>query len=131
MSGIFGVVDTKRQGNIHSLTKKMSEVMSHREWFASESFVDDEHGLSMGHIGIGVFNTTPQPVWNASGTVALVMAGELYNRDVLGQENAASDEQAALTLYERHGDQFVCQLNGAFIIGIYDRSNAIFCGELM
>ena len=124
MSGIFGVVDSKRQSNIHGLTKKMSEAMAHREWFVSESFVDNEHNLSMGRIGIGVFNKAPQPVWNAAGTVALVMAGELYNRD---PENASeSDEQFALALYERQGDQFVCQLNGAFLIGIYDkRSNRL------
>ncbi len=127
MSGIFGVVDTRRQSNIHGLTKKMSEVMSHREWFAPESFVDDEHHLSIGRVGIGIFNKTSQPVWNASGTVALVMAGELYNRDTLGNEYAsASDEQAVLALYEQQGDQFPCQLNGAFVIGIYDkRSNRI------
>lgn len=124
MSGIFGVVDTKKQSNVYSLTKKMSEAMSHRAWFVSQNLIDEERHVAMGQIGIGIFNRDLQPVWNASGNVALVMVGELYNRDVLDVENTfTSDEQLALALYERQGDQFVCQLNGAFLIGIYDKRN--------
>ena len=121
MSGIFGTIDSRKQGNLHALTKKMSERMSHREWFVPESFVGDEHGVAIGRIGIGIFNKTPQPVWNSSGTIALVMAGELYQRDASARSASQSDEQVALALYENQGDQFVSQLNGAFIIGIYDK----------
>ena len=60
MSGIFGVADPRQQGNIHFLANKMSEVMSHRNWFVSESFVDDEHHLTLGRIGIGIFNNLIQ-----------------------------------------------------------------------
>lgn len=122
MSGIFGVVDLKRKSDICALTDQMSHAMSHRDWYVAESFVDNEQGLSLGRIGIGVFNKAKQPAWNSSGTVALVMAGELYKRDVADTNDASqSDEQFALTLYEKHGDEFVSQLNGAFVIGIYDK----------
>ena len=125
MSGVFGVVDQKQNGNLHKLVNKMSDVMSHRDWFVAESFVDDEHHLALGRIGIGIFNKTPQPVWNPSGTVALVMAGEFYDTDS-SQEyiSAGSDEQFALALYESMGDNFVSHLKGAFIIAIWDKSRS-------
>ena len=62
MSGIFGIVDTRKQKNLHALTRKMSEAMSHREWFVSECFVNEEQGLGLGRIGIGIFNKGSQPV---------------------------------------------------------------------
>ena len=122
MSGIFGIADPKRQSNLHALTKNMSEAMSHRDWFVSESVVDEEQGAALGRIGIGIFNQLPQPVWNSAGTIALVMAGELYNREALAGNKTTSDEQIALDLYESQGEQFADQLNGAFLIGIYDKS---------
>jgi asparagine synthase (glutamine-hydrolysing) len=124
MSGVFGVVDSKHQIDIQTLTKKMSDAMSYCQWHVSEYFVDEFQSVALGHIGIGIFNKESQPVWNPSGTVALVMAGELYNRDVLGSNRTSeSDEQFVLARYESQGEDFVRQLNGSFIIGIYDKTN--------
>jgi asparagine synthase (glutamine-hydrolysing) len=64
-------------------------------------------------------------VWNATRTVALVMAGEFYNREALskdGAHEAKSDEQMALALYERLGGDFASQLNGAFVLAIWDKT---------
>jgi asparagine synthase (glutamine-hydrolysing) len=99
--------------------------MSHREWFVTDRLVDRTRNLAMGRVGIGIFNAAPQPVWNATRTVALVMAGEFYNREALskdGAHEAKSDEQMALDLYEKLGDDFASQLNGAFIIAIWDKA---------
>ncbi len=97
--------------------------MSHRDWFVADSFVDRERNLAIGRIGIGIFNTAPQPVWNSTRTVAMTMAGELYNRDALSRNGAAeSDEQVVLGLYERLKDNFVSRLNGAFVIAIWDKT---------
>jgi asparagine synthase (glutamine-hydrolysing) len=123
MSGVFGIADPGRQIDVRALVDKMIAVMSHRDWFVSDRFVDDAQNLAFGRLGIGIFNKTPQPAWNATRTVALVMAGEFYNADTLQRNgNAESDEQLALTLYEREGDNFVSQLNGVFIIAIWDRA---------
>jgi asparagine synthase (glutamine-hydrolysing) len=122
MSGIFGVIDPKRKSDVHTLIGNMSSALSHRDWHVSESYVDDKQGLALGRIGIGIFNKTKQPVWNASDTVALVMAGEFYKRDTAGDGNVAqSDEEFAMALYEKKGEGFVTELNGAFLIGIYDK----------
>ena len=121
MSGIFGIVDPKRKSDIQSIAQRMSVVMSHREWFVAESFVDEETHMALGRMGIGIFNRRPQPVWNASRTIALVLVGEFYNKGIRTQ----SDEQFALELYESKGRDFAAHLDGAFVVGIYDKSKNI------
>ena len=123
MSGVFGVVDPRQQTDVGSLVDRMKATLSHRDWFVADSLVDREDNLALGRIGIGIFNATSQPVWNSTRTVALVMAGEFYNRDALGEsEPTESDERFALALYEKWGDPFVNRLNGAFIIAIWDKA---------
>jgi len=103
----------------------MARAMSHREWFVADRLVDRTRNFAIGRIGIGIFNAAPQPVWSGTRTVALVMAGEFYNREALSKDGAnevKSDEQMALDLYEKLGDDFASQLNGAFIIAIWDKT---------
>ena len=122
MSGVFGFADPERAIDIRSLASQMSEAMSHRDWFIAESFVDDSKNLAIGRIGIGIFNQEPQPVWNSSRTIALVMAGEIYNREMLAENtNSKSDEELLMALYEQERESFIPKLNGVFIIAIYDR----------
>jgi asparagine synthase (glutamine-hydrolysing) len=123
MSGIFGIVDSRQQVDVRALVKKMSAAMSHLDWFMADYYVDESQSVALGRIGIGIFNKEIQPVWNSSGTVALVMAGELYNCDTLGDRTTKTDEQFVLARYESLGADYVRQLNGAFIIGIYDKRN--------
>jgi asparagine synthase (glutamine-hydrolysing) len=122
MSGVFGVAAPEKVAEICRLTTKMASAMTHRAWYVTESFVNPAQNLAIGRIGIGIFNQFAQPIWNASSTVALVMAGELYQRDsdatnVTGE----SDEQFILSLYDRFSDDFIHHLNGAFIIALYDK----------
>jgi asparagine synthase (glutamine-hydrolysing) len=98
--------------------------MSHREWYVVETFADEAVGVGLGRIGIGIFNQIQQPVWNESGTAALVMAGEFYNQGELGADLGAMDEQVALALYETLGDDFASRLKGAFIVAIWDKTRS-------
>jgi asparagine synthase (glutamine-hydrolysing) len=120
MSGVFGIVDPKEPTRILSLLARMADSISHRDWYVIETAVHQQVGL--GRVGIGIFNRLPQPIWNAAGTVALVMAGEFYNtRDVHPTDKPfTSDEATALILYEQNGPNFAKHLNGAFIIAIWD-----------
>jgi asparagine synthase (glutamine-hydrolysing) len=102
----------------------MGAEMSHREWYVVETFADEALGVGLGRIGIGIFNQKQQPVWNESGTAALVMAGEFYNQDELGADLGAMDEQVALALYETLGDDFASRLKGAFIVAIWDKTRS-------
>ncbi len=121
MSGVFGILDSKLKTPIAPLLTAMGTKMSHREWYVVDTYIDEPAGVGLGRIGIGIFNKTPQPVWNSTRTVALMMAGEFYKGDTLaGNSVMESDEQVALALYEKQGEDFFSQLNGAFIIAIWD-----------
>ncbi len=122
MSGVFGVVAPTQQVDIRRLTNNMATSMCHRDWFVADHVVDSEYNLAIGRIGIGIFNKAPQPVWNSNRTIALVMTGEFYNVNRLDKNGIEeSDEQVALSLYEKLGDEFVTRLNGAFVIAIWDK----------
>lgn len=123
MSGVLGIIDTSGRTDVCALIDKMIVNMSHREWFVSDRWGDPAQGLAFGRIGIGIFNTTAQPLWNADRTVALFMAGEIYDHKGLNSDiQGLSDEQIALALYQHTGDDFARNLNGAFIIAIWDYS---------
>ncbi|HLF25333.1 MAG TPA: asparagine synthase-related protein [Anaerolineae bacterium] len=121
MSGVFGIADPRRRIAARPLADQIAVSLSHRDWYVAEHTVAEEHNVALGRIGIGIFNATPQPVWNAAHTIALVMAGEIYNRDALRQQRGqSSDEQLALDVYEEVGEDFARRLNGAFIVAIWD-----------
>ncbi len=121
MSGVFGVIDSERHVEAGPLMETMANRMSHREWYVTERYVDRERNVALGRIGIGIFNKTPQPVWNADHTVAAVMAGEIYKVDGVAREDGRQvPEQLALALYEETSVEFAKRLNGAFIIAIWD-----------
>ncbi len=104
MSGIYGVIAPNQQINLtlDRLIHNMAQVMSHRKWYVSEHFVDQENTIAMGRVGIGIFNKSAQPRWNASHDIALVMAGEFYQVEpppaITGWN--VCDEQLVITLYE-------------------------------
>ena len=53
-------------------------------------------------------------------TLAMVMAGEIYNKPVSDDAQSLSDEQYVLGLYQRYGEQFPAHLEGVFILAIWD-----------
>ena len=122
MSGVFGVVDPERHTDVRSLMDKVAASLCHREWFVADRFVDQHEPVAIGRVGIGVFNKAPQPVWNASHTIALVMAGEIYKVDGAEKpEGVTAPERVALSVYESKGEEFAKHLNGAFVIAVWDR----------
>jgi asparagine synthase (glutamine-hydrolysing) len=124
MSGIFGIVDarTPRSGDVGRLAAAMATAMTHRDWFVTEYAADDQHGIAVGRIGIGIFNKAPQPLWNADRSIALVMAGELYGVDheETTDMRASSDERRVLSAYETLGDAFAERLDGMFVVALWD-----------
>jgi asparagine synthase (glutamine-hydrolysing) len=119
MSGIFGFADPKAETELQPLVGQMAAVMSHRPWYVTEWAVDDTCRAAFGRLGIGIFNQNQQPVWNSDRTVAIAWAGEVYN--LPGRTDNKTDEQRLLELYHEKGPNFVKELNGAFLIGIWDK----------
>jgi asparagine synthase (glutamine-hydrolysing) len=121
MSGVFGVIAPHRSSELRGLAEGMAAGLTHAPWFVKDSLVVQDEGIALGRIGIGVFNSEVQPVWNQGKTLALFMAGELYGRRASAQEPLDStDEEHVLALYEDLGDEFVSRLNGTFVVAIWD-----------
>jgi len=121
MSGVFGIVDSRHRINPGALASKMSNVMSHRDWYVSEWHEDPKAGLAIGRIGIGIFNKRVQPIIDDTEQVVLFMSGEIYADDgkpIDGEFDAT--EEIALATYLNYGKDFARYLNGAFVIAIWD-----------
>lgn len=129
MSGVFGIVDIRRNLPVGRLLSQMGDIMSHKPWYVVESHYDEQEGLGLGRIGIGILNQEIQPVVSEDKAITLFMAGEFYNhqqiRQVLAEKGLdfpdASDAELALRLYQDQGNDFVKTLEGVFAIAIWDR----------
>ncbi len=123
MSGIFGILDARRRPGLAQSLARMGEAMSHRPWYGVTLHREEDAGVGLGRIGIGVFNPSPQPVWNEARTASLMMTGELYvaeGRELEGREAGAGE--LVLDLYDRYGDAFVAHLQGEFVLVICDQA---------
>lgn len=98
--------------------------MRHMPWAVTNTYVDAGERVALGRIGIGVFNQDAQPVRDAAGTLALMMAGELYGLigapDLHRALGVVPDEQIVLAAYERFGADLAQHLDGAFVLALYD-----------
>jgi asparagine synthase (glutamine-hydrolysing) len=119
MSGIFGFVDPLHRLSDFPLLEKIGNSLLHHPWYVCNSHNDAAHGIGIGRTGIGIFNKETQPAWNDAGDTALVWAGEIYN---LPNGNLTV-EQKLLQRYDEEGEDFVRQLNGAFIVCIWDKAD--------
>jgi asparagine synthase (glutamine-hydrolysing) len=121
MSGVFGVFDTRQKVNIQSLMSQIGVQIRHKDWHVIESYSNQAGGIGLGRKGIGIFNRESQPIWNSKKTVAVVMAGELFDTNQLEWiDSRLPDELIILDLYERYGEQFISKINGVFILAIWD-----------
>ncbi|MEW6404806.1 MAG: asparagine synthase-related protein [Chloroflexota bacterium] len=129
MSGVFGVVDTKGDSRVGKLLCQMGKVMSHHEWFVIDTYSDENIGAGIGRIGIGVFNREKQPVCSEDGNLVICLSGELYHTLELRRELETkgysfrddTDVELVLRLYQYKQERFICDLEGAFVLAIWDR----------
>jgi asparagine synthase (glutamine-hydrolysing) len=130
MSGVFGVADPRRQIDVCSLIDRMGAAMSHRDWYVVETRADERQGLGLGRIGIGIFNQEQQPVCSEDRNLMVFLSGEFYNTPQLCRDLKAkghrfrtdSDLELVLRLYEEKGEQFIHDLEGVFVLVIWDRA---------
>ena len=130
MSGVFGIVDSRSRGVDERLLNAMGKAMTHRDWYVVETHADAQRGVGLGRIGIGIFNQERQPVCSKDGDLVVFLSGEFYNTSELYRDLKAkggrfqdySDLELVLRLYEEKGEQFIHDLEGAFVLTIWDRS---------
>jgi asparagine synthase (glutamine-hydrolysing) len=129
MSGVFGVLDSKQSSRSDRLLAQMATAMSHREWYVVETHSNENAGVDLGRIGIGIFNRERQPICSEDRNLMVFLSGEFYNTAELCRDLKAkghrfrndSDLELVLRLYEEKGEQFIHDLEGAFIVMIWNR----------
>ena len=129
MSGVFGVLDSQRRLPVNRLLSRMGNQMSHRDWYVVETYCDEQAGVGLGRIGIGIFNPERQPVFSEDGNLVVFLRGELFEmadhrhelqaRGVMFRDD--SDLELILRLYQDRGERFIHALEGAFVLAIWDR----------
>lgn len=129
MPGIFGYASTRDMAE--DQLEKMAAALDASPMAEMPSYRVELHagpGFGLGRSSLGVFNPGRQPCWNADQTICLVFEGELFDQPELrrllrGSAVPTEDLDAAglaLALYQQIGDGFVNQLNGAFILALWD-----------
>lgn len=116
VSGLFGIVDTSGRASLSTSITAMAARMSHRPWYAVDTFVDA--GVALGRIGIGIFNRDPQPWRSPDGSIVVFFAGILFDRS----SPAASDAEHVCAIYQEHGPAFARHLTGEFLALVWDRA---------
>lgn len=87
-------------------------------------------GVGLAHARLSIIDlvTGDQPIRNESGSVQIVLNGEIFNyrelRETLLQQGhhfyTTSDTEVIVHAYEQHGLDFVEQLNGQFALALWD-----------
>src|SRR5919108_2162083 len=129
MCGIAGIVHNEpSQVANHMLLQRMCARLRHRG-------PDDQGMFWQGGVALGVrrlsiidLATGHQPIFNESGTIAVVLNGEIYNFRELRPHLAAkghrfstqTDTEVIVHLYEEYGLDAVQHLRGMFAFALWD-----------
>jgi asparagine synthase (glutamine-hydrolysing) len=129
MCGIAGIVHRDPSHTVNEgLLHRMCLSLRHRG-------PDDQGIFRQGPVGLGVrrlsiidLDTGHQPIPNETGTMAVVLNGEIYNfRDLRRRLEAQghqfrtrTDTEVVIHLYEEHGVEAVQQLRGMFALALWD-----------
>jgi asparagine synthase (glutamine-hydrolysing) len=127
MCGIVGF-----QGSFDvSLLENMSNVIAHRGPDDHDSFFVQKDGIGLAHRRLSIIDLSDlgkQPMYDATGRIAIVFNGEIYNYRELKAELTAegvsfrsqSDTEVLLNLYLREGCAMLTRLNGIFAFALWD-----------
>ena len=132
MCGITGWANldarTPPPDGAEELLRSMCERLTHRGPDSEGLLVSTGVSLGMRRLAIIDLVTGEQPIFNETGSVAVVLNGEIYNyrelRATLEKKGhtfrSASDTEILPHLYEEHGAEMVRHLNGMFAFALWD-----------
>ncbi len=114
-----------------SLLDRMNDAIAHRgpDDVGTLALPDDAIGLAHRRLSIiDLSERGHQPMWDVTGSVAIVYNGETYNYRELRRElvedgygfNSECDTEVLLNLYRRDGEKMLERLNGIFAFALWD-----------
>ena len=136
MCGICGIVKTRETVTEEEI-RAMRDVLSHRGPDQAGTWVQGRVGL--GHCRLSIIDLSEQgsqPMFNETGSIALVFNGEIYNfqeiRRVLETKGhifrSHSDSEAIIHAYEEYGVDCLQHLRGMFAFALWDsETETIIC----
>jgi len=124
MPGLIGIVWNSKMDE--PLLDRMVGSIKHAEWQRVEKYSNSF--FSAARVSLGIFNPEPQPIFNEDKTLCIFMYGKVYDYgDKLAelkrrghQFNIGNDAEFCLHSFEEYGRAFVKELNGSFVLVIYD-----------
>lgn len=128
MCGICGMYRFDRQGVEKNALVEMTNKMIHRGPDDAGYLIDHHLGLAMRRLSIIDIHGGRQPISNESGTIHIVLNGEVYNYVELRKKlihkghrfKTETDTEVIIHLYEDEGMDSVHQLNGMFAFALWD-----------
>ncbi len=112
-----------------------TRAMHHRGPEGHGFWIGRNDRVGMGHARLSIIDleTGDQPIANEDESVHIVVNGEFYDHDRIGQElqaaghrlRTASDSEIALHLYEDLGASCLKVLHGEFAFALWDDSNQV------
>ena len=129
MCGLVGVVGPN--GGDREVLSRMRDSLAHRGPDDVGLYLDEHVGLGFRRLSIIDVQTGHQPLSNETGSVWVVLNGEIYNFRSLRRELESkghqfateSDTECIVHGYEEYGCEVFSKLNGMFAIAIWDRQS--------
>ncbi|NNE84529.1 MAG: asparagine synthase (glutamine-hydrolyzing) [Alphaproteobacteria bacterium] len=125
MCGIVGLMTRDGSAPDDLVVSALADAVRHRGPDGEGRYSSRNFAMAQTRLAIIDLETGDQPLYEAGGA-ALVANGEIYNYIELRTElggasfSTASDCEAPLHLYRRHGLDFVDHLRGMYSIALYD-----------
>lgn len=128
MCGICGIVGSENQPETAARMRRMLQAQVHRGPDGEGMFVTARAAIGMRRLSIIDLPGGQQPIWNETGTLALVFNGEIYNFQELRRDletgghvfRTKSDTETIVHAYEEWGRQVVEHLRGMFALAIVE-----------
>jgi asparagine synthase (glutamine-hydrolysing) len=133
MCGIVCLFDLKQTPEkLRPQVLEMSKKIRHRGPDWSGLYSDENVILSHERLAIVDPASGRQPLFSIDGNLVLAVNGEIYNHKDLRNNckdfefQTQSDCEVILALYQKHGKDFLEQLNGIFAFALYDKVNNVY-----
>jgi asparagine synthase (glutamine-hydrolysing) len=126
VEGIFGVFSFDNLVSQEVLDRMARSLGS---WPEASFLLDGQFGIGVRRLPLVAETQTPKPVCANNGSLCVAVNGEIHNSQELRHQlerrgyvfSSCSDGELIANLYRDRGEEFLKQLNGLFVVAIWDR----------